>query len=839
MKGPEDPWVQLQKALDECSLLREENAHLKRLIAGPGIQSDESSESTPVAQVDRSTTLTSDLLNNSSPPEVKIALFRSLFRGREDVYPVRWDGKSGRSGYSPAGIREWEPTLTSNTKRKAINFKIRAFFPLTDDVIRDHLIGGHTVGIYPLLLDETCYFLAADFDKKSWQEDAAAFLETCRDLEVPAALERSRSGNGGHVWIFFEHPFPAALARKLGCLLLTQTMERRHQVGLDSYDRFFPNQDTLPKGGFGNLIALPLQRVPRKLGNSVFLDQDFQPHPDQWLFLSRIQRINIEAVESLVREASRHGDVLGVRMSLSDETASEDPWTLPPSGRRSEKPIPGPLPDRVRITRGNLLFIEKTAMPPAMVNRLIRLAAFQNPEFYRAQAMRVSTFGKPRIINCAEDYPQHIGLPRGCMDEALVLLHTHGVIPDITDERFTGIPIATKFQGNLHPLQREAAEALLNYDEGILCAPTAFGKTVVAAWLIAQRKINTLVLVHRRHLLDQWRERLAVFLGTPEIDIGQIGGGKDTRTGIVDVGIVQSLITKGEVKDFVGEYGQVIVDECHHVSAFTFERVLKRIKARYTIGLTATPIRKDGHHPIIVMQCGPIRFRLSAKKVAASGVLGHVVIPRFTSFQMHFDVPDPGIQDIYAALARDQQRNEMIVGDLVRALEKGRSPLLLTERTEHLEQLASNLKQSIPNLFVLRGGMGMRQRLAVLEKLKAVPEGEQRVILATGRYIGEGFDDARLDTLFLALPISWRGTLQQYVGRLHRVHENKKVVEVYDYIDTRVPTLLRMFEKRLKGYKAIGYLIEPQNYYPGPGNCRQICSRAPSVAGRAETIHSE
>jgi superfamily II DNA or RNA helicase len=810
MRGDEDLQAQLQNALAECSRLREENARLQRLIPDPVSRSNQSPESTEGKRLDRNTATTSDLVRNSSPPETKVALFRSLFFGREDVYAVRWEGKNGRSGYSPAGIREWSPTRLENSNLRPVKykFKMQSCFPLTDDVIRDHLIGKHTVGIYPLLLDDTCHLLAADFDKKSWKEDALAYLQTCFQFEVPAALERSRSGKGGHVWIFFNRPIPAALARKLGCFLLTRTMERRHQVGLDSYDRFFPNQDTLPKGGFGNLIALPLQRIPRNLGNSVFLDQDFQPYPDQWIFLSATERMHVETVQRLVREASHRGDILGVRMSLSDENASEVPWTLPPSGKQVETRISDPLPESVRITRGNLLYIEKRGLPSAMLNRLIRLAAFQNPEFYKAQAMRLSTFGKPRIISCAEDFPQHVGLPRGCIEEALSLLRNHGIIPDIADERFPGLPIQAQFRGELRSLQHEAAESLLKYDDGIFCAPTAFGKTVVAAWLIAARRVNTLVLVHRRHLLDQWRERLRAFLDMSDDDIGQIGGGKDSRSGIVDVGIVQSLITKGVVKDFVGEYGQVFVDECHHVSAFTFERVLKQIRARYVVGLTATPVRKDGHHPIIVMQCGPLRFRLNAKKLEEADILRHVVIPRFTSFEMPFSITEPAIQDIYAALARDPQRNGMIIGDLLQALKRGRAPLLLTERTKHLEQFEANLKGVVPNLFVLRGGMGKRQRAAFLEKLKAVPEDEQRVILATGRYIGEGFDDARLDTLLLAMPISWRGTLQQYVGRLHRLHNNKQVVEVYDYVDTRLPMLQRMFEKRSRGYKTIGYSIE-------------------------------
>jgi superfamily II DNA or RNA helicase len=446
-----------------------------------------------------------------------------------------------------------------------------------------------------------------------------------------------------------------------------------------------------------------------------------------------------------------------------------------------------------------------------MLNRLIRLAAFQNPDFYRAQAMRLSTFGKPRVIGCADDFGDHIGLPRGCLDDALAMFKVHNIKTEIDNKCFEGAPIDATFHGELHPFQQEAGEKMLAYDNGILSAPTAFGKTVVAAWLIAQRKVNTLVLVHRRQLMDQWRERLALFFDKPIEDLGQIGGGKTKATAHIDVGLIQSLIRKGEVKDMVAEYGQVIVDECHHIPAFTFEQVLKQVKARYVIGLTATPIRKDGHHPIIMMQCGPIRFRENAKSQAATMPFKHVVLTRFTDFKLPPELTNPKIQDIYSALVFDKHRNELIFNDLLKALEMGRSPLLLTERTEHLEWFAEHLKGFAQNIIILRGGMGAKQRKAIAEQIKAVPDSKERVIIATGQYIGEGFDDARLDTLFLAMPISWRGTLQQYVGRLHRHHDNKQVVQVYDYVDIHVPTLMRMYKKRLKGYDAIGYTIQKGN----------------------------
>jgi superfamily II DNA or RNA helicase len=602
--------------------------------------------------------------------------------------------------------------------------------------------------------------------RKPGNKDATAFLAVCRELSVPAALERSRSGNGGHVWIFFDRSIPATTARKLGCAILTRAMESRHQLGLDSYDRFFPNQDTMPKGGLGNLIALPLQKLPRADGNSVFVDAEFRPYDDQWAFLASVKRMPVSAAEAVVLEAQRGGNLIGVRIS-SAEDEGQDPWTLPPSRKRAERPIPGLLPVQVRIVRSNLLYIEKKDLPSAMLNRLLRLGAFQNPEFYKAQAMRLPTFNKPRVIACGEELANHIALPRGCLLEVIELLKSHRIKPEVSDERFVGRPIEVKFCGRLRPLQQDAVDAFVQHDDGILCAPTAFGKTAVAAWLIATRKVNTLVLVHRQQLLDQWHARLAMFLNLPAKSVGQIGGGTTKRSGCVDIAILQSSHDKEGVKDFVAEYGQVIVDECHHLSAFTFEQVMKQVKAKYIVGLTATPERKDGHHPIIYMQCGPIRFKLSARSMTSAAPFEHEVVPRLTDFCLPPEQTDMTIQEVYAALVDDRVRNELILTDLVQAAADGRSPLLLTGRTDHLKYFEAELAGKMNNVFMLKGGMGQKQRRSMAEAIAAVPECEPRVILATGSYIGEGFDDARLDTLFLAMPISWRGSRRRPFGSVH------------------------------------------------------------------------
>ena len=765
-------------------------------------------------------------MNQRSPAQAKIALFHSLFRGREDVYPQRFESrKTGRAGYSPACGNEWVQGICEKPRIKCSECPHQRFLPITDEVIRWHLCGHDdrgrefVMGVYPMLRDETCFFLAADFDKATWQEDTGAFLETCREMNVPAVLERSRSGNGGHVWFFFNEAVPAVLARKLGTYILTKTMERRPEIGLDSYDRLFPNQDTLPGGGFGNLIALPLQKRFRESGNSVFLDERFAPHPDQWEFLSSIRKINRREVEEMVRHADIKGQIIGVRLAPESEEDEDPPWKRPPSRSRTNASIAGPLPQSLELILGNQIYIPKDALPPALRNRLIRLAAFQNPEFYKLQAMRLPTYDKPRIIACAEDHPKHVGLPRGCLDEVRQTLSDLNIKAVVRDERNPGQPLKATFKGELRPEQTVAAKAMLAHETGVLAATTAFGKTVVAAWLIAQRGVNTLVLVHRRQLQHQWIERLSTFLGMPARTIGRIGGGRTKATGLLDVAVIQSMVRSGLVDDLVSNYGHLIVDECHHLSAQSFEQVARQAKAKFVTGLSATVTRKDGQHPIIFMECGPVRYRVSVRHGVATHPFEHKVVVRPTGFRpLRPADPDVRVQfnKLYEELIADEERNRLICQDVIQTVREGRSPLVLTERNEHLDSLTKQLVSEVPHLIVLRGGMRKKELDAIQARLAAIPGEEARLLLATGRYVGEGFDNARLDTLFLTLPVSWHGTITQYVGRLHRLFDNKREVRVYDYADLNVPMLARMFDRRCRRYESIGYTIQlPGSAVPG------------------------
>ncbi|MFH0946278.1 MAG: hypothetical protein V2A76_13845 [Planctomycetota bacterium] len=619
----------------------------------------------------------------------KVALFGLLFLGRQDVFPLRWENRrTGKSGYSPACANEWVEGVCAKKARAMSGRGARScgdcsnqnFLPASATELLKHLQGRQVMGVYPLFPDETCRLLAVDFDKKGWQQDVTAFAETCRELDLPVAIERSRSGDGAHAWFFFSAEVPAVLARKMGCLLITRTMDRRHELSLDSYDRLFPSQDTLPRGGFGNLIALPLQLEARKEGNTEFLDQDLVPHVDQWRYLAQIRRIDPAEVRRLAEEAGQQHQVLAVRETWTDDEQGHLPWKKRGSSASHMERLGQPMPARVNAVLAQKLFVEKAGLPSLLLNRIKRLATFQNPEFYKRQGMRLSTALTPHVITCAEDLPRHIALPRGCADDARALLESHGSNLEVKDERVAGQEVS-----------------------------------------------------------------------------------------------------------------------------FSFEHVLSEVKAKYLLGLTATPERRDGLHPILRMQLGPVRFSISPRSEAASGRFELQLVVRETGFRPVDLDHDAGIQTVYAALAADEARNQLIFDDVLMSLENGRSPILLTERRDHLDRLAERFKGFVRELVVLHGGLKAAERRAAIERLLTIPTEQERLVLATGRYLGEGFDDARLDTLFLALPVAWKGTLVQYAGRLLRPHPGKRVVQVHDYVDRDLPVLARMFEKRLRGFRGMGY----------------------------------
>ncbi len=759
---------------------------------------------------------------STSDSSAKIHLFMSLFKGRSDVYAKRWENKNkGISGYSPVCLNQWQTGVCKKPKISCSKCKNKDYAALDENAIENHLRGNIVAGVYPMLQDETCHFLAVDFDEADWRNDISVFRDICIELSIPVAVERSRSGKGGHVWFFFEIPVSAALARKFGTILLTAAMNKRHEIQFKSYDRLFPSQDTMPKGGLGNLIALPLQKTAREKSNSEFIDEHFQSYADQWTFLSTIQKISQNRIDEVISEFGDDHE-LGV-LKQDEEEVAEKPWEASKTKIDLQR---DDFPMRIEIIKANMLFIPKAGISPKAMNRLKRLASFKNPMFYKQQAMRLPTYGHPRVISCADETREYLGLPRGCEPELVSELEELGIEIRLVDKTHKGRRIDVEFNGQLRDEQSLALNSLLQNDIGILSGTTAFGKTIVAIKLIAERKVNTLILVDKVSLLSQWEERLSEFLIVNEPLqeqptttfnkrgrkkkvrlIGQLGSGKNSLSGIVDIAVMQSLSRKGEVKECVKNYGMIIADECHHASAFTYEQILKTTNAKYIYGLTATPTRKDGHHPILFLHCGPIRYRDNPKKQAENRPFDHFIVPRFTSLRVPLDTDEQevSIQQLYTEIMENEFRNHQIIDDVLNNYHQGRNCIILSLRTAHVESLAKILKEKVPDVFALMGGMGKKATREIFQSIADIPADRNIILVATGHFIAEGFDEPRLDTLFLAMPISWKGTLQQYAGRLHRLYEAKKEVKIYDYVDIQVKMLEKMYTNRLNGYASMGY----------------------------------
>ena len=799
-----------EEALSRVNELERENARLKRVLREHGITVDEDLEVPfPLHAPKRVLSV-----------EERVELFQSLFKGREDVFARRWQGKE-KAGYQPACDNEWNRQLCDKKKYRCTECPNHQFLPLTYDDVYKHLEGKDAncrdvIGLYVLNEDNTCNLLCTDFDDKNcehgYQDDVKAFVDVCKSWGVSCSVERSRSGNGAHVWIFFETPVLAVKARSLGNAILTEAMNRDGRISFKSYDRFFPNQDTLPEGGFGNLVALPLQGKARKEGNSVFVDENFEAYIDQWEFLKRVEKMTETALEDLLKQTANI-----LPLGELSKTSESKPWGVPGAPQISKADFSSEL----TITRANMLYIPLNQLSSKVLNHLKRIASFRNPEFYSRQAMRFSTYSTPRIISCADLTDEYLALPRGCEDAVTSLLKEKGVDYCIEDKSNHGRAISVHFTGTLRDNQREAVDALARQNTGVLYATTAFGKTVAGIGIIARHNVNALILVHTKALLDQWVKRINEFLVIDDIPeeapnkrgrkktlspIGTLSSSGNSLHGIIDIALLQSCVSDNEVKSFVRDYGMVIADECHHISAVSYEQVMKAVNARYVYGLTATPFRQDGHQPILFMQCGPIRYTADAKVQMKNQNFSRLLVPRYTPFR---PVGDENLTftKVEKQLVEDECRNLFIVKDVVEALKEGRSPIILTSRTAHVETLAGLLEPHCPNVITLVGSESTKEKRQKMEQLQSIPPSEPLVIVATGKYVGEGFDYARLDTLFLASPIAGKNMVDQYTGRLHREFESKQDVQVYDYIDIRVRVCESMYRKRLKGYASIGYRI--------------------------------
>lgn len=818
-----------KQLVTENELLRKENAKLSGLVKD-------------LLEVDKETKNIEVISGNKAPKPVfqekkivaspclsleeKVSLFSSLFKGREDVFAKRWYSKAnGKSGYQPVCLNEWNRQLCNKKKYKCAQCPNRQFKGLEYDDIYKHLEGKDTegcdvIGIYVVLMDNHCNFLCVDFDDKQcehgYQNDVLAFVDVSNTWEVPCSIERSRSGNGAHVWIFFEESLAAIKARKLGNAILTEAMNRDGRVSFKSYDRVFPSQDHLPEGGFGNLVALPLQGKARKNGNSVFVDETFTPFEDQWAYLLNVRKVSELFIDEIL---ALHG--LSSELGELSTTSESKPWEVPIPQKITNEDFSKELV----LIKLDMLYVPLAGLSGKALNHIKRIASFKNPEFYAKQGMRLSTYNIPRIISCADVSEEYVALPRGCEDAIVELLMNNHVCYRVKDETNPGECISVELKGELREEQDAAISSLMVHNTGVLNGTTAFGKTVTAIGLIAKRKVNTLILVHTKALLEQWKSRLEEFLDIDYVEedtshkrgrkvafspFGTLDFNGNRLHGMVDVALIQSSFDDGEVKPFVRDYGMVLVDECHHVSAVNFERVLKCCNARYVYELTATPIRKDGHQPIIFMQCGPIRYSADAKMQMASQTFERLLIPRFTSYRELTDEKAMYVQ-ILQRMGDDNYRNRLIVADVCKALDDGRSPIVLTSLTSHVEMLSAMLADSCKNVVTLVGSESVKEKRMKMERLQTIPKEEALVIIATGKYVGEGFDCPRLDTLFLALPVSWKGIIAQYAGRLHRDYLGKKIVQVYDYIDIHIPMCDVMYKHRLRGYASVGYKIQQNN----------------------------
>ena len=773
--------TQLERELAE---LRQENARLKKLLRLTAREA-EPARGTQAAWFDRSP----GPVSAASHPAAKIAFYAALFGARRDVYAIRWENaRYGKSGWVPAVQGGW---------RKGSEHEDRRYLPLTPDVLAAHLTGHHYIGLYPMLPgDQTCW-LAADFDGPSAMLDALAYLKAARAVGAPAALEVSRSGVGAHVWIFFTDPVPAAAARQAGTGLVREAIALRGRMDLSCCDPLFPSQDTVPVGRFGNQIAAPLHgKSRREDGTTVFLDlATLEPYDDQWEYLSTLDRLTPKQVSKLA--AQLRAPVVGLNVDQLHRT-------------HSTRTMPRPA-SVVHVTLSGMIRMQGGELSPSLYATLKHSASMANPEFYDRQRRRQSTWNVPRFIQSYDETVDgHLLLPRGLLDTAVKIIEEAGSKAELDDQRLAGHPIDVTFTAELTSAQRSAVRDVVDHDLGLLVAPPGSGKTVMACAAIAEHATSALILVDRKTLADQWRKQVHELLG---VKPGQLGGGRSKLTGVVDIATLQTLARRDDLAQKLANHGLVVVDECHHVPAAAFEAAVRTIPARKWLGLTATTYRRDRLDDLIAFQLGPVRHVFAA---AEPGTLeGSAADPPTPQLRVHpttfaydgsIDLSMPGaITDVHRALAADEARNQQILDDIVAALGRGRNCLILAQRTAHVDHLAEALAHRGHEPVVLKGGMGMKARASAIERLQAPTDEGPLLAVATGHFVGEGFDCPALDTLFLAGPVSFRGRLVQYAGRIMRAHPGKTTAEVHDYQDVETPVLAAALAKRAPGYVSLGF----------------------------------
>lgn len=823
--------------------LEAENSFLKTLLEQAGIdyepfEAGSQPKNASFIPDQRNRILTQPITSNHA------RRFYSYFWGRTDVYNKRSKNKTtGKAAYYPQCDNFWRRGLCPKASGKKIKCKDcenRRWTRLESAQIESHLRGlkedaSDVIGIYPLFPDGTCRLLVFDFDNhdsgvedqdyantdNNWVEEVDALREIGKENGIPMLVERSRSGKGAHIWIFFDAPISAALARKFGFSLLNKGAESVNMKSFRFYDRMLPAQDYIEDGELGNLIALPLQGQALKQGNSAFIDEYWNAYPNQWAALQSVDKLSATRIEELMRQ----WNILTAETSADNIAATENedvkPW------ERSKRFHAEDVDGRLSLTISNLIYIKTDNLKPRIQNQIRRMAAFPNPVFFRNRAIGFSNYANPRYIYLGEDDGGYICIPRGLLEELIEKLKAAGIPYLITDKRSAGTTIKAEFTGKLRDSQEKAVSALLQYDNGILSAATAFGKTVVCSNLIARRQVNALVLLESSSLIEQWERSLSAFLRIdeelPEYKtktgrlkkrkslIGIIQGAKDSSTGIVDIAMVGSLYKKGEFHPRLTDYGMIIVDECHHSASDTVSRILREVPAKHVYGVTATPFRSDGLEKINEMLLGPVRFEYTAKEKADEQGLEHLVVPRFTGAVSPHGREKLHINKAYEIIRNNELRNEQIVNDIKACVTANRTPVVLTRFTDHADVLYGMLKESADHVFLLTGNKSKKEQRELRAQMDLVPVTESMILIATGQLIGEGFDFPRLDTLIMADPVAWKGVVEQYAGRLNRDFEGKKNVMIYDYIDANIPVFDNMYAKRLKAYKRIGYKLYNEN----------------------------
>ena len=765
-----------------------------------------------------------------------VNIYLTYFWGRADVYAKRSEKKNGESGYYPQCNNFWTERCPRKhgQKIKCKDCSFRSYKQLTKKDIRAHLEGrsynaSDVIGIYPLFPNGTCRFLVFDFDNHgedaekhdyanindSWIEEVEAMRTICSLNGIDPLVERSRSGRGAHIWIFFDSSVPAVLARRFGFALLEKGAEQVNLKSFQYYDRMLPAQDMLQEEGIGNLIALPLQGRALRDGNSAFVDKNWNAYPNQWETLWTKPRLSKEFLELKVQEwATSVRDFLPEK----DEEEREKPW------EKGKEFAAGEVDGRLNIILSNGIYIDSLNLKPSLQNKIRRLAAFRNPVYYRNQGIGTSNYDTASWIYLGKDHLSgYIQIPRGLYGCLLESIAEGDIHYNVVDERQPGKPIRVTFKGELRDEQKPALQEMLKHDNGILHAATAFGKTAVCSALIAERKVNTLIILESSALIDQWEESLGQFLSideelpkyktktgrikTRKNLIGTLQGAHDSLTSIVDIAMAGSLCKKGKWHPSLNEYGMIIVDECHHAASDTISAILQEVKSKYVYGVTATPARGDGLEKINYMLLGPIYYRYTSKEKAKAQEIDHLVYPRFTR-----TVPPRGVttekmhpNEAYEIIRENDLRDEQIVSDVRECITDGRTPVILSRYKDHSEKLYERVKAYADHVFLMTGNNSKREHKLILEQMKLVNKQETLVLVATGKLIGEGFDFPRLDTLIMATPVSFKGVVEQYAGRLNRDYEGKHNVIVYDYVDSHIPMFDNMYAKRLKAYKQIGY----------------------------------